>query len=821
MNRLQREYDNLEEIGRGGFGVVYRARCIAKGKEWSGKYVAIKKIDITRATTFRVELELEALSKLVHDNIVKFYDQFQEDGAQYIIMEYCKYRSLRDYVKQNGRLSDFSAAYILRQLVSAVKHIHERNMIHRDLSAGNVLISSIREDKLFVKLADFGLATNFRKGDVARTMLGTPGYIAPQVYNRHYNQKADVYSLGGILYLMLTGNDPPRDREVNPFKETIALESATLIQSMMDPNEERRITLGDISLSDFMRKVDGLSLPISRSRETSRERIIYRDCQTAHISPVIVRAHSARPTANGHKRITNDSAFESGESAHPYRRRPSMDYYRGESTGITNCRHNIYLENQCAHCGKQQSLERKRGREIDVYESNGMRHSSRAERRPVLVTPVDTNLKEIRKNIGDHSNKTTAELAWPIDVSRLESSESIRKAGRFILQKNGTIVYEANIRDRSHSINRNGSINNEIMVKWIATVKKTTNGAQNFSVFRQPDSDFPATNKEIPSLPADAKIHRNYYSLKQLQHTTDKVDEIAVALYRKILDEVSAVGARVVKIIFKPSCDSTARLMENGDFRVKFQDGRLAVLKKSANSIAVTTSNKDLASLSNEERCMFECAHKDALLVETFLEGAPFKIVKSFPFHFSNSSQFITNEVAEKNMAGQQANRMISERFSVPTQRLSGKKCQSTDYVPKQPRAPLRSRNISSLSRNSDNGVKIIPKIRRASCSSPENLQLPRHRPQMLADGEYILRGQFDKNGVQVPTRIILNDSKVALELRISSNDPEIFVFKENGYEERFRFDGINYGCVPVAARDLLFTLCQKRQKLKTSINYA
>lgn len=64
------------------------------------------------------------------------------------------------------------------------------------------------------------------------------------MYNRHYNQKADVYSLGGILYLMLTGNDPPRDREVNPFKETISLEGATLIQSMMDPIEERRISLG-------------------------------------------------------------------------------------------------------------------------------------------------------------------------------------------------------------------------------------------------------------------------------------------------------------------------------------------------------------------------------------------------------------------------------------------------------------------------------------------------------------------------------------------------------------------------------------------------
>ncbi|VDP18293.1 unnamed protein product [Onchocerca flexuosa] len=168
------EYDDLEEIGRGGFGVVYRARCIDKGKKWSGK-----NIDITKKTAFRIRLELEALSKLIHVNIVKFYDQFQEDGAQYIIMEYCKHRSLRDYVKQNGRLSDFSAAYILRQLIRAVKHIHEHDMMHRDLSAGNVLISSIREDKLYVKLADFGLVTKFREGDIARTMLGTPGYIAP------------------------------------------------------------------------------------------------------------------------------------------------------------------------------------------------------------------------------------------------------------------------------------------------------------------------------------------------------------------------------------------------------------------------------------------------------------------------------------------------------------------------------------------------------------------------------------------------------------------------------------------------------------------
>ncbi|VDN23154.1 unnamed protein product [Gongylonema pulchrum] len=347
MSRLKQEYDDLEEIGRGGFGVVYRARCIAVGKPWSGTNVAIKKIDITRAPIHRVELELEALSRLIHENIVKFYDQFQENGAQYIIMEYCKHRSLREYVKKNGKLSDFSAAYILRQLVSAVKYIHENNMIHRDLSAGNILISSIREDKFFVKLADFGLATVFRKGDIARTMLGTPGYIAPQVYDRKYNQKADVFALGGILYLMLAGKDPPRDHDVNPFMAPISLEGAVLIQSMMDPNQERRLALADITMSDFMRKVDGLSLPISRSRESSKEKPGYRELHIRHRSPPLrVRAQSVQATTSGYRRTTKDSAFESGDSAHAYRRGPSLDRYHNGFAGSTDCRHSNYVENR-------------------------------------------------------------------------------------------------------------------------------------------------------------------------------------------------------------------------------------------------------------------------------------------------------------------------------------------------------------------------------------------------------------------------------------------------------------------------------------------
>lgn len=806
MSRLKREYDNLEEIGRGGFGVVYRARCIANGKYWNGTNVAIKKIDINKAPAYRVELELEALSRLVHDNIVKFYDQFQENGSQYIVMEYCKHRSLRDYVKKNGKMTDFSAAYILRQLVSAVKHIHENNMIHRDLSAGNVLISSIREDKLFVKLADFGLATTFRKGDIARTMLGTPGYIAPQVYGRHYNQKADVYSLGGILYLMLTGEDPPRDHDVNLCKLAISVEGAVLIQNMMDPDEERRIHLGDITMSDFMRKIDGLSLPMSRSREASKEMTVHRDYRITHHSPLRIRAHSAQPTTSGFKRVTKDSAFESGESAQTHRRRASLDRYRGEPGGKIDCRHSTYNENKCARCGKQRSLDRRymkntiNGWERDVLEMKASRtdskRASRMEQRTAHNAHADADAKKFHGGFIGHMNNISSSPLWPVDISRLAPAVVVRKAGRFTFKGNGTVIYEAAIRNRSQSVSRNRTVSDELLVKWIAILEKTANGLQVFSIY-QSAKKCPVPQEEMPLIPFEPATRRTYSSMEELQQTTDKVDEIAMALYRKILNEVNVAGARAVKIIFKPTYNTTARLMENGDFRIKFQDGRLAVLKKGTSGIVVTKNDKTQENLSSEEKQMFEGAYKDARLFEDFLDGTSFQIIKPYPFHFSNNSQFMMNEIGDAKTASTKFKRpsVFLGRSTDADQQIQSKKYQSCDgYMPKQSRVALRDRNTST----------------KKTC------QLVR----MLADGEYTLRGQFDKNGVQIPTRIILNGSAAALELRISSNDPKIFVFKEgDGREMRFRFDGNNYMDVPPLARDLLFTLYQKRQKLMKSLN--
>ncbi|KAJ1365769.1 hypothetical protein KIN20_026200 [Parelaphostrongylus tenuis] len=125
-------------------------------------------------------------------------------------MELCELGSMRSYVKKNGPLTDRAAAYVLRQIISAVKYMHREGVLHRDLSCGNVLISRIfSPEKISVKLCDFGLATHLRKGETACTVVGTPGYMAPQVFKQEYDQAADVFSLGGVLYTILTANDPP------------------------------------------------------------------------------------------------------------------------------------------------------------------------------------------------------------------------------------------------------------------------------------------------------------------------------------------------------------------------------------------------------------------------------------------------------------------------------------------------------------------------------------------------------------------------------------------------------------------------------------
>lgn len=199
------EYDIGQLIGSGGFATVYRAIVRETSHE-----VAIKIMDkaYLRETkmTKRIEAEIAISLQLQHPHIVHAYHSFQDERNIYIVMDLCENGNLYRYIKRNGPIAESDAARITYQLLSALHHLHQHHIIHRDLKLSNILF----DHEMNVKLCDFGLAVQLEHPDEEHyTICGTPNYIAPEIASQQaHSIPADIWSLGCIFYCMITGRAP-------------------------------------------------------------------------------------------------------------------------------------------------------------------------------------------------------------------------------------------------------------------------------------------------------------------------------------------------------------------------------------------------------------------------------------------------------------------------------------------------------------------------------------------------------------------------------------------------------------------------------------
>ena len=198
-------YDILGEIGRGGMGVVYRARDQRLGRE-----VAIKRLREEllgdEKTRERFEREARAVARLDNPHIVPVYDFGVEEGVPFLVMPYVEGPTLRERVEAEGPLSPDKTARLGQKLAGALEAAHEEGLVHRDVKSQNVLIDGKRP-----RLTDFGIARLRERTRLTSTgeVLGTPAYMSPeQLEAGDVDHRSDVYGLGAVLYECLSGRLP-------------------------------------------------------------------------------------------------------------------------------------------------------------------------------------------------------------------------------------------------------------------------------------------------------------------------------------------------------------------------------------------------------------------------------------------------------------------------------------------------------------------------------------------------------------------------------------------------------------------------------------
>lgn len=255
---------NLErKIGKGQFGTVYIGRERSTGTVIAGK--SVDRSALNSRLLKQMELEIKTMKQVQSDYIVKLYDVLMTTNNVYLIMEYCPGGDLDAFIKKNGGVSEHIAKKWICQMLSAFVTLQANQILHRDLKLANLLLTSTDPEEANIKLADFGFARILGENSMAQTQLGTPLFMAPEIFNReNYSYKVDVWSLGALSYEILTGRSAfvcttlqeLRNLQKQPvsFPEDcrLSIEARNIVTQMLTYDSSRRPSFEELQRHPFL-----------------------------------------------------------------------------------------------------------------------------------------------------------------------------------------------------------------------------------------------------------------------------------------------------------------------------------------------------------------------------------------------------------------------------------------------------------------------------------------------------------------------------------------------------------------------------------------
>ncbi|CAB3385380.1 Hypothetical predicted protein [Cloeon dipterum] len=254
LSELQAHFDLGETLGQGGFAKVKLAR-----HRLTNLSVAIKCMDkiVIGPELKRIYKEIEALKSFDHPNVCRLLQVIETNTRIYLVLEYCAGSELFDYIVKSQDLTECQARKFFRDMLSGVAYIHQKGYAHRDIKPENMLL----DENNRVKLIDFGLCANPAGGlnEQLATCCGSYAYAAPELLRgvQYYGPKADIWSMGVVLFTLLCGELPFEDKNIQNLhnkiqkgrffvSKSLTADASNILHRMLDVNVNRRITIDEL-----------------------------------------------------------------------------------------------------------------------------------------------------------------------------------------------------------------------------------------------------------------------------------------------------------------------------------------------------------------------------------------------------------------------------------------------------------------------------------------------------------------------------------------------------------------------------------------------